>query len=768
MVAFDSNSMSKLCSADQLKLLNAIDSLRLQGINSYVSLPQIIVCGDQSSGKSSVLEGLSGVPFPVKSNLCTRFPTELVLRRSQDVGATVSIVPHSSRSESERKALSGFQKSIIDFEDLPGIIDDAKLAMGISPHGKAFSQDILRIEISGPDRPHLTIVDLPGLIHTETKYQTASDVRLIKEVVQGYMKESRCIILAVVSAKNDFANQIVLKLARIADKAGSRTLGVITKPDTLKEGSGNETMYVDLARNQEIEFRLGWHVLKNMDSDAGPCSLKERDEQEAKFFNKGAWTELPRSSLGIDRLRGRLSKVLLQQIARELPSLIEEIDRKFKACDIRLLKLGMPRSEVQSQRRYLFELSHSFQTLIKSSVDGTYSGSFFGDANEPQGYQKRIRAFVQNTNESFASDLSIRGRYRKITDEPDDELDKAPVDGSDNEADSSTMGASNIPITRDELLEHINNLIRKTRGRELPGTFNPMIVNDLFIEQSRPWEAIAKAHIRMVWLAAQRFIDLVIGYVADGSTAKTLQKEVFGPAMAAIFKNMECKTAELLTSLRDIHPITYNHYFTETVQNLRHERMKKEMSKTVQKFFGLPTDPSLLAPSHRLTKVDWPFKQLVDSLANCNEPNMNEFAAQEALNCLLAYYKVALKRFIDDISVEVIEAQLVSKISDILSAVSICDMSDETISRLAGESEESRAEREQLNRQLCVLKSGLETCKRFASVRVSGDSLFASSQDNDLDPNDDDSSREEDDDTTPRDKSEADPEEEGFSTDSRE
>lgn len=82
--------------------------------------------------------------------------------------------------------------------------------------------------------------------------------------------------------------------------------------------------------------------------------------------------------------------------------------------------------------------------------------------------------------------------------------------------------------------------------------------------------------------------------------------------------------------------------------------------------------------------------------------------------------QVALKRFINDISVEVMEAQLVSKLSDILSALSICDMSDETVSRLAGESEESRAEREKLNRQVQVLQSGLETCNRFASVRMGG------------------------------------------------
>jgi len=261
MVTFASDSLAKLCSEDQLLLLDSIDRLRLQGINHYISLPQIIVCGDQSSGKSSVLEAISGVSFPVKSNLCTRFPTELVLRKAAHESVSVSIVPHESRTEAERKALLAFGEELHDFDDLPDLVERAKTEMGITVHGRAFARDILRIEVTGPNRPHLTIVDLPGLIHSETKSQTASDVQLIQDVVQSYMREPRCIILAVVSAKNDFANQVVLKLARTADPRGTRTLGVITKPDTLVSGGQSEAMYVSLARNQEVEFRHGWHVL---------------------------------------------------------------------------------------------------------------------------------------------------------------------------------------------------------------------------------------------------------------------------------------------------------------------------------------------------------------------------------------------------------------------------------------------------------------------------------------------------------------------------
>lgn len=179
-------ALNSLCSQDQLDLLDAVDRLRSHGISKYVSLPQIIVCGDQSSGKSSVLEAISHVSFPVKSNACTRFPTELVLRRAPNESSSVSIVPHASRSKTEKKSLEGFHQELDGFDKLANVVEAANIAMGVHTHGKAFSKDLLKIEITGPDLPHLTIVDLPGLIHSETKHQTTEDVELIKDVVKEY------------------------------------------------------------------------------------------------------------------------------------------------------------------------------------------------------------------------------------------------------------------------------------------------------------------------------------------------------------------------------------------------------------------------------------------------------------------------------------------------------------------------------------------------------------------------------------------------------
>lgn len=207
-------AMVALQSRDYGDLLDIIDNLRSQGISHYVDLPQIIVCGDQSSGKSSVLEAISGFQFPRKDNLCTRFATEVILRRNPEESANIVIVPGDDRTEGERVALSAFLKKSVDLEHLEALINEAKNVMGLGGDARAFSSDVLRIEVSGPSQPHLTLVDLPGLFRAGNRLQTDTDAEAVTSLVLSYMKRTRSIILAVVSAKNDFANQIVTKYAR--------------------------------------------------------------------------------------------------------------------------------------------------------------------------------------------------------------------------------------------------------------------------------------------------------------------------------------------------------------------------------------------------------------------------------------------------------------------------------------------------------------------------------------------------------------------------
>lgn len=190
-----------------------------------VSLPQLVVCGDQSTGKSSILERLSGIPFPRKDGLCTRFATEIVLQHSDaPVKTAVTIRPHASRDAASRKVLESFREtfSASDSVDLPGIIEEAGKLMfqGNNNHGKAFTLDPLHIKVTGATNLRLTIVDLPGLIAVPNNEQTQLDVETVHSLADTYLKSPRTIILAVIQAANDIANQSVVHKAKTHDPDG--------------------------------------------------------------------------------------------------------------------------------------------------------------------------------------------------------------------------------------------------------------------------------------------------------------------------------------------------------------------------------------------------------------------------------------------------------------------------------------------------------------------------------------------------------------------
>ena len=202
-VTLDSVSLNELNNPEAQALLDTIDGLRELQVGEIVKLPQIIVVGDQSAGKSSVLEAISRVRFPTKGDLCTRFATELVLRREPTTQIKVSI--NSAESGSSQP----FYRTTFDKDALPEIINDATVKMGILPGSKkGFSKDILRVDIADPDAYPVTLIDLPGFFHSTTADQTEDDKKIVRELAEHYMKQPKSIILAVVSANNNLATNL--------------------------------------------------------------------------------------------------------------------------------------------------------------------------------------------------------------------------------------------------------------------------------------------------------------------------------------------------------------------------------------------------------------------------------------------------------------------------------------------------------------------------------------------------------------------------------
>ncbi|GAB1315414.1 hypothetical protein MFIFM68171_05624 [Madurella fahalii] len=374
-LVLDADPLAQLNSSDAKALLDTIDSLRELNVGDIVNLPQIIVVGDQSSGKSSVLEAISRVRFPVDGDLCTRFATELLLRRSTETVVNVSIQfadnAHSAADDTAQR--QPFQRSSFDKDALPDIIMEAKELMGIRKGGaKKFSKDILRVEVAGPEVYPLTLVDLPGIFHSATADQDLEGKETVDQLINSYMRQPKSIILAVVAANNQLANQVVLQEVKKHDPRKERTIGVITKPDLAGSASANERKYLDLVKGRETMHKLvlGWYVLRNRSEEERASDADVRDAAEERFFQTGAWSSISPTSRGVESLRKRLSKVLLDHIRASLPDLIHDIETNLRTRQEELSRLGKSRSNPEELQSYLLGIADDFQRLARDAVEG--------------------------------------------------------------------------------------------------------------------------------------------------------------------------------------------------------------------------------------------------------------------------------------------------------------------------------------------------------------------------------------------------------------
>jgi hypothetical protein len=140
---YNNSTLKGLQSSASLKRLSLISNLRSRGVGDHIDLPQLVVSGDQSTGKSSVLEGITGVPFPRQDGLCTRFATEITMEHT-DAGDTeteiiASIIPSDHRDEALKEELRAFTRQLHDFRELSTVIEAAGELMGLKGYGSVQS-----------------------------------------------------------------------------------------------------------------------------------------------------------------------------------------------------------------------------------------------------------------------------------------------------------------------------------------------------------------------------------------------------------------------------------------------------------------------------------------------------------------------------------------------------------------------------------------------------------------------------------------------------
>lgn len=492
---------------------------------------------------------------------------------------------------------------------------------------------------------------MPGLIHAESKYQSQTDVEFIRNLVETYISNKRTIILVVISAKNDYANQIVLKLCRRFDPNGSRTLGIITKSDTLLQGGESERNFIDLALNRDIKFERGWHLLKNRTDEQQNTTFRERNLSEHTFFSQGNYRDLPADMKGIGTLKDRLSILLESHLKQELPNLIKELNEELAATNKSLGALGKAISTLPEQRECLMKIGMESHEILKSAVDGRYDLDFFAFVawDEPVNASsniRRLRAVIQDRNIDFAKRIKSRGHkyhiapYTGPTPAPpeSEEVVVAELDGESSEVPEDSSPVQKL--SRSKAVKWVLAVLQRSRGQELPGTFNPLIISQLFWQQSEPWDGLARTHLDTIAGKCQDFFKVMMNIIAPPEVAARLYRFKVNEALNMVLDGAR-KELGLILADKKRHPMTYNHYSTDTKQKLQQRRYDQNIKDLADKAKVSVQVKNFQAGAGYYTEEYIDPEKLESNLKSHLEQDMDKVPAEDILDLLVAYYKVS-------------------------------------------------------------------------------------------------------------------------------
>ncbi|KAL1651349.1 Dynamin-related GTPase protein [Diplodia intermedia] len=365
---------------DLLKIVNKLQDLVFNTIgNDSLDLPQIVVVGSQSSGKSSVLENIVGRDFlPRGSGIVTRRPLVLQLINipsdsDKPEGDEVHI-PHTPASVANQDEWAEFLhipgKKFFDFGEVRREIENETAR--IAGNNKGINRQPINLKIYSPHVLSLTLVDLPGLTKVPIGDQPTDIEKQTRNLITEYTAKPNSIILAVSPANVDLVNSEALKLARHVDPMGRRTIGVLTKLDLMDHG----TNALDILSGRVYPLKLGFiGVVNRSQYDIQENkSLSDALQAERDFFKQHPAYRNMANRCGTEFLARTLNTTLMAHIRERLPDIKARLNTLMGQTQQELASYGDAAFIGKEHRGSLvLQLMTRFASSFISSIDGTSS-----------------------------------------------------------------------------------------------------------------------------------------------------------------------------------------------------------------------------------------------------------------------------------------------------------------------------------------------------------------------------------------------------------
>lgn len=351
---------------DLIPVVNKLQDLVFNTVGlDALDLPQVVVVGSQSSGKSSVLENILGRDFlPRGTGIVTRRPLILQL---------VNTLQNRKSSEKDAGVEWGeFQhlpdRKFYDFDEIRSCIESE--TQRVAGSNKGINKLPINLKIYSPHVLNLTLVDLPGVTKVPIGDQPSDIEKQTKELVLEYISKPNSLILAVSPANQDIVNSESLKLAKTVDPQGWRTIGVLTKLDLMDKG----TNALDVLTGNTYPLRLGFVGVVNRSQQdiKDKKSLRESLRSEQQFFQIHPAYRTIAHRCGTMYLAKTLNQTLMMHIHEKLPDIKSRLNTLIGQTEQELASFGPDETSSQGSRGPLIlALMTKFASQFVASIDGT-------------------------------------------------------------------------------------------------------------------------------------------------------------------------------------------------------------------------------------------------------------------------------------------------------------------------------------------------------------------------------------------------------------
>ncbi|KAF2172905.1 hypothetical protein M409DRAFT_62563 [Zasmidium cellare ATCC 36951] len=688
------------------QLIQAIQMLEALNVDATLpSLPKFVVIGDQSAGKSSIIEAVSEITLPRSAGTCTRCPfriTTTAAKDGQEWTCNVSLQirysynPHL-RANKSGESFNGWSENkdtlslpfanVTDKAQLEIILRRAQFALlnpdknytqflnsNVDFNGEdsdsqtvRFSPNVISLEITAPGLPDLSFYDLPGAINTLGDENDQYLVDFVERLLKCYVREDKALILLACAANQDLETSTAFRYLREC-RASYRTMGVLTKPDLIDLTPARVKYLQNLLSGNKNHHHLDnkWYVTRQL-------SQRELDQQtsyeagrnlEKDFFSGEPWsTELAgyASRFGVPNLQAALSRKLVQHILGDLPEIVERVQTRLFEINAQLAMFPEQDAapgisvavDIEKVNKSLYDQLNA--DSLRSSMRKDYRDIFRKLSKRLQdlkpkvkmttpGYQKPSISVESSDEEESPSKMhrTMNGRAMSVVNTPN-RSSRPPRRTPASTPNSQT--SENFAVFR---LDDVRAKFDAAPGADLQAQASESVVRGLILDTLVGWPSSTDTAIKNI---RQVFIEMLDSAVAS-ALAKRQKTELYNKVVEIthalfeeLFQNVEGFIHELIAA--ETHrPITYNSGLKQqkAVRNAEYHQLRREQ-RVAEHYEMLETQ------GHRMVSQADQKKKAADVAWVTATLGGDEYEREvDALATPIAYYDIAATQLVDSIA----------------------------------------------------------------------------------------------------------------------